>query len=69
MSNAFFEVPIATNEPVLNYEPGSPERAAVKKAYASLKSKKIDVPMIIGSKKVTTENKIEITSPHDHAHV
>jgi 1-pyrroline-5-carboxylate dehydrogenase len=69
MSNAFFEVPIASNEPVLNYESGSPEREAVQKAYASLKSKKIDIPMFIGGEKVTTDNKIEITSPHDHRHV
>jgi len=48
MSNAFFEVPIAVNEPVLSYAPGSPEKAAVKAAIAELKSKPIDIPMYIG---------------------
>ncbi len=69
MSNAFFEVPIASNEPVLSYEPGSPERVAVQQTYAAMKSQKIDVPMYIGGRKVTTKNKINITPPHDHKHV
>lgn len=69
MSNAFFEVPVATNEPVLSYEPGSPERAAVQKTYAAMKSSKIDIPMYIGGKKVRTKDKIKITPPHDHKHV
>ena len=30
MSNAFFEVPVAENEPVLSYGPGSAEKKAVK---------------------------------------
>ncbi len=69
MSNAFFEVPIATNEPVLDYAAGSPERKAVQKAYAEMKSKKLDIPMFIGGKKVRTKNKVNMTSPHDHKHV
>lgn len=69
MANAFYEVPIAFNEPVLDYEPGSSEREAVKKAYAAMNSAKIDVPMYIGGKKVTTKNKIQISPPHDHKHV
>jgi 1-pyrroline-5-carboxylate dehydrogenase len=65
MSNAFFEVPIAVNEPVLSYGPGTPERADLKKAYKELKKSKIDVPMHIGNKKVTTKNKVDINPPHD----
>jgi 1-pyrroline-5-carboxylate dehydrogenase len=65
MSNAFFEVPIAVNEPVLSYAPGSEERAEVKKVYKALKNSKIDVPMYIGNKKVTTKNKVDIRPPHD----
>ena len=65
MSNAFFEVPIAVNEPVLSYAPGSPERKDLKKAYKDLKKSKIDVPMYIGDKKVKTKNKADIRPPHD----
>ncbi len=69
MSNAIFEVPIAVNEPVLSYAPGSVERAEVKAALADLKSKKLDIPMYIGGEKVTTENKVEINPPHETSHV
>lgn len=68
MSNAIFEVPVAVNEPVLSYAPGSVERAAVKAAIAELKAKKLDIPMYIGGEKVTTENKVEIHPPHEISH-
>ncbi len=32
MSNGIYQVPVAINEPVLNYAPGSPERASIKAA-------------------------------------
>ena len=69
MSNAFFQVPIAKNEPVLSYAPGSPEKAALQAAYKKLKSKAIDIPMTIGGKKVKTKDKVSIHPPHDHKHL
>ncbi|HHS95939.1 MAG TPA: L-glutamate gamma-semialdehyde dehydrogenase [Phaeodactylibacter sp.] len=69
MSNAFYEVPLAVNEPVYSYAPGSSEKKALKKALAALKSKKIDIPMYIGAKKVKTNTKVKIHPPHEHAHV
>ena len=69
MSNAIFEVPIAVNEPVLSYAPGSPEKAEVKAMLESMRSKKINIPMYIGGKRVNTKNKVAITPPHDHKHV
>jgi len=30
MSNALFKVPTPSNEPILDYTPGSPEKAALK---------------------------------------
>ena len=45
MSKGFFRVPIPKNEPVLSYAPGSPERAALKKALSEARAKEIDVPM------------------------
>lgn len=68
MSNAIFEVPIAINESILSYAPGSVERAEVQSAIAELKSKKLDIPMYIGGKKITTENKVEIHPPHEKSH-
>ena len=69
MSNAIYEVPIAVNEPVLSYAPGSPEKAEVKAMLESMRSKKINGPMYIGGKHVTTKNKVAMTPPHDHKHV
>ncbi|HFA49956.1 MAG TPA: L-glutamate gamma-semialdehyde dehydrogenase [Bacteroidetes bacterium] len=68
MSNAFFQVPPATNEPVLSYAPGSPEKAAVKEMLAELKSKTIEIPMTIGGKKVSTSKKYPIHPPHEKKH-
>lgn len=64
-----FYYPTPANEPVLNYTPGSPERAALKMALDHFKSIKLDVPMYIGSEEVRTENKVAMRPPHEHAHV
>ncbi|HHM21048.1 MAG TPA: L-glutamate gamma-semialdehyde dehydrogenase [Bacteroidetes bacterium] len=65
MSNAFFQVPPATNEPVLSYAPGSPGRAAVEEAIAAFKAVKTQVPMTIGGEKIFTKKKETIRPPHD----
>lgn len=69
MSNAFYNVPIATNEPVLAYAPGSAERQSVKNAIQTLKETRVDIPMFIGDKQVFTNDKKVIHPPHDHSHV
>jgi len=61
-------VPVAKNEPVLEYKPGSPERAALKAAIKELKSVEMDIPMIIDGKEVRTENKKSIHPPHELKH-
>lgn len=69
MSTGFFHVPVPKNEPVLSYAPGSPERAALKKALAEARAKVIDVPMYIGGEEVRSEKKKALTPPHDHKHI
>ncbi|MBN1212300.1 MAG: L-glutamate gamma-semialdehyde dehydrogenase [candidate division Zixibacteria bacterium] len=64
-----FRVPIPRNEPVLNYAPGSLERAGVEKALAELKAQQVEIPMVINGKEVKTDQKIEIRSPHNHKQV
>ncbi|MBU8933345.1 MAG: L-glutamate gamma-semialdehyde dehydrogenase [candidate division Zixibacteria bacterium] len=61
-----YRVPIPKNEPILDYAPGSAERAGVEKVLAELKANPIDIPMVIDGKEVTTGNRIKITAPHDH---
>lgn len=68
MSKGFYNVPKATNEPVLNYAPGSKEKAAVKKALEVLRNTEIDAPMIIGGKEVRTDATVRMAPPHDHKH-
>ena len=69
MSNAFFNVPIAINEPVKNYSKGSTELSEVLDEYNNMYSKHIDIPMYIGEKKIYTNNKRKLSPPHDHNHV
>lgn len=69
MPNGVFNVPNAVNEPVLNYAPGSPERALLKDAIKEARLQKTDVPMYIGGKEVRTKNKKELRPPHDIAHL
>ena len=69
MSNAYFNVPQPINEPVKTYKPGSPEREELKKKLAELKSKQIEVPLIIGGEEVKTGNTEKMVIPHNHSHV
>ncbi len=69
MSNGYFSYPLPANEPVLDYKPGSPEKARIKEVLAELKSKKMDIPMHIGGKEVKTATKISIHPPHERNHV
>ncbi len=69
MSKGLFNVPIAENEPVLSYTPGSPERENVKAMIKKMRSEIKDIPMFIGGKEVRTDEKIEIRPPHDLKHL
>jgi 1-pyrroline-5-carboxylate dehydrogenase len=68
MSNAFYNVPKAVNEPLLGYKPKSPEKIALKAALKTAKSKQIDIPMYIGGKHVTTDVKVTMHPPHELSH-
>lgn len=69
MLKGFFNVPQPQNEPVLNYAPGSPERAALKAALADARARQTDIPMYIGGKEIRTGNTAHIRPPHNHRHV
>jgi len=69
MSNAIFKVPVPKNEKVLSYKPGSPEKKAIKSALKSLKSKEIEVPMVINGERITTKNRVAMRPPHETNHV
>ncbi len=64
-NNNLVNVPKAYNEPILEYRPGSPERKQLKATLAELKSKQVEIPMVIGGKRITTDKKVAIHPPHD----
>jgi 1-pyrroline-5-carboxylate dehydrogenase len=67
MSNAFFQVPVATNEPVRAYAPGSKERESLLQKYKELYNQSpIDIPMYIGGEEIRTNDKRQMSPPHDH---
>lgn len=69
MATGFFNVPTPTNEPVLDYAPGSKERKELQAALAEARAQQIDVPMYIGDQEVRTDNKVSMSPPHDHQHI
>ena len=69
MSNGIFNVPVAANEPIYDYAPGSPEREALLASYQAQFNAQVDVPMYIGGEEVRTGNTGNLTPPHDHQHV
>ena len=69
MGKGFFEVPIAVNEPIKRYAPGSPERTKALDAYKKMYNSKIDVPMYINGEDVKTGNIDTMSPPHDHQHI
>ena len=69
MGKGFYEVPVAVNEPVLDYAPGSPERAAALAAYKELYNANIDVPMYINGEEVRTGDTATMSPPHEHQHI
>ena len=68
MSLGYFSYPMPANETILQYAPGSPERASLKKTIAELKKKPIEIPMYIGGKAIKTGKKIAIHPPHEINH-
>ena len=69
MGKGFFQVPIASCEPVHSFEPNSNERISTLAAYTKMMSEVIDIPMYIGSEEVRTNDLASMTPPHQHQHV
>ena len=69
MPKGFFHVPVAKNEPVKSYIPGSPERIELKTMIAEMRSKVVEFPMCIGGKEVKSATKIEMHPPHELNHL
>src|SRR2546425_6226053 len=66
--NATPKIPVPTNEPVLSYAPGAPERIELKRTLKDLSSHQIEIPLVIGGKEVRTGKTIDAVMPHCHRH-
>ncbi|WP_268122602.1 L-glutamate gamma-semialdehyde dehydrogenase [Roseivirga pacifica] len=69
MATGFFNVPVAKNEPINSYAPGTKERESLQAAIAEARSKQVDIPMFINGKEVRTDKKVPLSPPHDHQHI
>lgn len=68
MAKGFFNVPVAVNEPVLSYAPGTPERKELKAMLSEMRGKEVELPMIIGGKEVKSGKLERMFPPHEIAH-
>ncbi|HVL38343.1 MAG TPA: L-glutamate gamma-semialdehyde dehydrogenase [Fimbriimonadaceae bacterium] len=68
MDLGYFSYPSPPNEPILHYAPGSPERKRLEAALKELKSRQVEVPMVIGGREVRTEHRIPFHPPHEIGH-
>ena len=59
-------VPKPHNEPVRSYAPGSAERFALRRRLQELASQQVEIPAVIGGRKIRTGRIAEIRAPHDH---
>jgi 1-pyrroline-5-carboxylate dehydrogenase len=68
-THGIFRVPEPHNEPVLGYEPGSPEREELRSRLNELSSERLSIPLVIGGEAVETGDTFEAVMPHKRSHV
>ena len=61
--------PPARNEPVKDYAPGSPERRSLQARLEAMSVERIEIPMVIGGREVSSGDLYEAVAPHDRKHV
>ncbi len=67
--NGVFPIPQPVNEPVRAYAPGSPEKRSLKSALKEMRSREIEIPLLIGGREVRTGKLGSCIVPHNHGHV
>ncbi len=64
-----FRPPVAANEPVKGYLPGSPERDELRARLEQMSAERLHVPMVIGGERVESGATFEAVMPHRRSHV
>jgi 1-pyrroline-5-carboxylate dehydrogenase len=62
-------VPVAVNEPIRSYAPGTPDRASLKARLASMAGEHVDIPVIVNGKEYRTGDTASVVMPHAHRQV
>ena len=62
-------MPYPANEPVNSYAPNSNEVKSLISKYKEMNTKEIEVPLYINGKEILSNNKVNITPPHDNKHI
>ena len=68
MSTGIYRAPPPINEPVRAYAPGSPERARVEAELARQAGSEVEIPCVIGGRRVFTGNTVDVFMPSDRGH-
>jgi 1-pyrroline-5-carboxylate dehydrogenase len=68
-AHGIVRVPDPHNEPVLGYEPGSPERDELRRRLDELSGQRLELPLVIGGEDVRTGDTFEAVMPHRRSHV
>ncbi|MGI9140147.1 MAG: L-glutamate gamma-semialdehyde dehydrogenase [Gemmatimonadaceae bacterium] len=64
-----WRAPEQENEPVLSYAPGSTERKELKSRLKSMAGERIEIPLVIGGRRVLSGDTGRAVMPHAHGHV
>src|SRR3954451_9188906 len=68
-THAIFRPPFPKNEPIHDFAPGSPERLRLQRRLEQMRGERIEVPLVIGGKDVTTGDLKQAVMPHAKDHV
>jgi 1-pyrroline-5-carboxylate dehydrogenase len=69
MNDAIVTVPDPVNEAMFTYAPGSGERTRLKAALAEIEREVVEIPCVVGGKRIRTGKTRDVTMPHRHKHV
>ena len=68
--DAVTRTPVAVNEPVRTYAPGSPERTSLAARLTTMQNERIDLPCAIGAeRRMGSGEQIDVVQPHARHHV
>src|SRR3954454_15171966 len=67
-THAIFRPPHTRNEPIHDFAPGSPERLRLQHRLEQMRGERIEIPLVIGGRDITTGELKQGVMPHDREH-